>query len=413
MSEVITGVLQRIIFRAKDSDFKILSLRTGETVKGQLPESELVTGMTYQFQGNWKNETYRGQKQMTFWANRMVRSEPHSREGVVKYLEKVAPGVGPAISSQLWDLYGEKAVVMLRTEPLTVAAGIRHFPDDVAVKAAEELRKNEKTEEVRIDLMELFAGRGLPHSLTSHVIQEWGITAAQRIRRDPFCLLVNRFKGCGFLRCDELYMDLHRKPWKLKRLMLCIWHYLQSNRDGHTWHDIGSVFAYVQANVSGFADCEDRWGSGKDRFMKAIDLGRRGQKKWLALKKDSESRYWIAEHRSAENESDIASLTSMLIDAGRREKLEEESDHEQLEGMQRRSDVAFHRLANVSDSEMSIEQAIEYGRETGVCQFCARELKTEESKARGYGPTCAKNNGLPWGNEDSIRSVTFELASSH
>lgn len=37
--------------------------------------------------------------------------------------------------------------------------------------------------------------------------------------------------------------------------------------------------------------------------------------------------------------------------------------------------------------------AIEYGKRTGRCCFCGRELKHGEL---GYGPQCAKNWGLPW-----------------
>ena len=43
--------------------------------------------------------------------------------------------------------------------------------------------------------------------------------------------------------------------------------------------------------------------------------------------------------------------------------------------------------------------AAEYGRLTGNCCFCNSGLKTPESTEAGYGPTCADNWGLPWGNK--------------
>jgi hypothetical protein len=39
------------------------------------------------------------------------------------------------------------------------------------------------------------------------------------------------------------------------------------------------------------------------------------------------------------------------------------------------------------------------GRETGICCFCGMTLTDPESIARGYGPVCARNNGLPHGNK--------------
>jgi hypothetical protein len=37
-----------------------------------------------------------------------------------------------------------------------------------------------------------------------------------------------------------------------------------------------------------------------------------------------------------------------------------------------------------------------YGQITGQCCFCALPLEKTESVARGYGPTCADNHGLPF-----------------
>jgi hypothetical protein len=41
--------------------------------------------------------------------------------------------------------------------------------------------------------------------------------------------------------------------------------------------------------------------------------------------------------------------------------------------------------------------AAEYGKLAGACCFCGMELTDERSIHVGYGPTCAGNYGLPWG----------------
>lgn len=41
--------------------------------------------------------------------------------------------------------------------------------------------------------------------------------------------------------------------------------------------------------------------------------------------------------------------------------------------------------------------AADFGHLTGNCCFCARKLADERSTAVGYGQTCAKKFGLPWG----------------
>lgn len=41
--------------------------------------------------------------------------------------------------------------------------------------------------------------------------------------------------------------------------------------------------------------------------------------------------------------------------------------------------------------------AADYGHLTGVCCFCGIGLTDERSTAVGYGPTCARKWGMPWG----------------
>jgi len=42
--------------------------------------------------------------------------------------------------------------------------------------------------------------------------------------------------------------------------------------------------------------------------------------------------------------------------------------------------------------------AAAYGKATGSCCFCARELTDSRSVSVGYGPICADKFSLPWGN---------------
>jgi Family of unknown function (DUF6011) len=52
-------------------------------------------------------------------------------------------------------------------------------------------------------------------------------------------------------------------------------------------------------------------------------------------------------------------------------------------------------LRTFADNPAGVAAA--YGKRTGACCFCSRELETRESLAVGYGPTCAEHYGLPWG----------------
>ncbi len=58
--------------------------------------------------------------------------------------------------------------------------------------------------------------------------------------------------------------------------------------------------------------------------------------------------------------------------------------------------------------------AAEYGRKTGRCCFCNLLLTDGRSTSVGYGPTCAKHYGMPWGVKDetaepSVHDGTLEF----
>lgn len=56
--------------------------------------------------------------------------------------------------------------------------------------------------------------------------------------------------------------------------------------------------------------------------------------------------------------------------------------------------------------------AAAYGLDTERCCFCATAITTDESKSVGYGPSCAKRYGLPWGKKATAEKRADDLAAS-
>lgn len=48
------------------------------------------------------------------------------------------------------------------------------------------------------------------------------------------------------------------------------------------------------------------------------------------------------------------------------------------------------------------------GRDADSCCFCDLALTDERSRHAGYGPTCAKNYGIPWGEVNPVSSDSVE-----
>jgi hypothetical protein len=279
--------------------------------------------------------------------------------------------------------------LVLRTSPAEAAEAIKGLSLEVATEAAQELQKNAKFEEVRIDLTELFHGRGFSNQLITAVVRKWGVKAAAVIRRDPFCLLVAGFPSCGFARCDRMYLELQRKPYRLKRLMICIWHQLRSDMEGHTWHDGRKIIENLrqQAVIADAEFVEGAQGipnrkhvSPNDRIKKALELGVRSG--WLQINKDSAGQIWIAEGEAAKNEAAISEHLKRLILNSHSDRLDGEENAERQESLQLLAyqkavaecgDSAPDEIGDLAASgrEMTADQKIDLGKKLAFANSAA------------------------------------------
>lgn len=303
----LAGTFRRLAWSAQGEGrrFCIATVDVTDTesvsVKGDADPSEFIQGLEYRFWGKWGKAKPPYGKSFEF--RQLKRSEPHSRVAVVGYLRQFATGIGPVYASQLWDAFGTDAVRVLRTDPARAATAIG-IPLSKAKHASEALNTDGQNEDLRLELVQLLDGRGFSKSLIEIVIKKWGLSAPDRIRRDPFTLLVNRFPSCGFARCDRLYTDLGLPPERLKRQFACIWNALKSDGEGHTWHRADIAAKAVAEGVSGLPEGTLNW-------KRAATLGVRAG--WLRKRVDSNGQYWIAEAKKADNEASVASDVIRLM----------------------------------------------------------------------------------------------------
>lgn len=377
-------------------------------VKGNAPVGEFIPGLTYRFGGRWDEDrtdprTKLVEKQFKF--THYTKAEPHSRYGLVSYLAKFAPGIGPVIAGRLFDAYGTDAVKVLREFPAKAVAAVNGCDKsnrqlltlEKAEAASAALKSMGKMEDTKIELVGLFHGRGFPHTLVDQCIKVWGVLAPKRVARDPFSLLVRRLSGCGFARCDRLYNDLGLPPGRLKRQLLCLWHSLRTDNAGHTWHSAETCKQTLEQSVSGV----------RVNFVRAVKLGLRSR--WLAKYRDADGGLWLAEFTKAENETTVAErLASLLNGPLKLPAFTSEITGATAEKLVR-TENATPAASNgeLTDEptkplETAIERMIRRGRETGWCQFCSRRLTHPTSREMGYGPTCAKNHHLPWNTEEDV-----------
>jgi exodeoxyribonuclease V alpha subunit len=302
----LTGQLQTIFksFDNGDSQTILGRLADGRVVRGTMDDpGELQAGHWYYLTGRWDEHARYGWQ---FAFNSFVRDIPRVTDGAAAYLMTHCQGVGMTTARKLVEKYGDDAVRVVVEEPQrAVEDGLLRAT--VAEAAAQSLREicDPAERNAHLELFRLFrsGGGGFPRKLIRTCLHKWGQRAPERIRRDPFTLLVNELPGCGFLRCDRLYLSLGHRPDRLKRQALAVWYELRQH-DGDTWVPLGKAFDSVRNRIGGTTA----------RPQRAVALGYRAG--WLEYRLDGEDGHWISERGKATAEKKVAHHLRVLQETG-------------------------------------------------------------------------------------------------
>jgi len=298
-AEELRGTFNMVRWAKEDGSWLIASLSEGQTVVGPAGRESFIRGCEYIFAGYWEDSSYGRQFKFTTFA----AQQPVTSDSVKAYLRRYVfgsnAGIGEVTAGKLIARFGAADVLeVIRSEPQK-AAEFAKIPLEKMEIASQILRDAEKFETTRMQLTALLEGRGFSQKLIDDAIKEFGVLAAERIRRDPFTLLVRGFHSAGFLRCEQLYRDLGLPLHRLKRQMICLWHLIQK-ADGSTWIDAEFAVGEMARLVSSKIDPKG-----------AIRLGMRA--KWLSTKRDEDHRLWIAETQEAIAEAIVARRVGEIL----------------------------------------------------------------------------------------------------
>ena len=290
----LTGVVSRVIWSDDAQPVSILSLTSGDTVVVEDLSTNFTRQIPIRFHGQWAN----GSRGPQFRAESWVYDSPNTTNAIEEYIAELCHGIGPAKAKKLVEKYGDRTLDVLRNSSgETVTDGLLTL--DVATRAASVLRQYQTLEKTRVDLFNLIGGKGFPKKTMALALAKYGVAAAARIKRDPYCLLVDRIPGCGFGRTDKLWLELGKPVGALKRQFLFTWNELRNDRTGSIWHDAYSLADKISEAFAGDAEPEQ-----------ALRLGIRAR--WLAKKEDGEALY-VAEESAARAEANIAFHLKRLL----------------------------------------------------------------------------------------------------
>lgn len=287
--------------------FCILTARQAPPIREDLPRQFSLLGdaepgefkalLPYRLWGRWQPANQYGE---SFRFDSFAPAQPHGRAGVVRYLQQ-ARHVGPAIAETLWEEFHGDAVRILRETPERAAEAVGpRFSIEKAREAAADLAKLAAAENLTIQLMDLFDGRGFGRSCVQQALKLWGAKAVEVLTRDPH--RAQALRGVGFIKADKFYLDLGKNPAKLKRQAYCLSYATlkASDQQGHVWVPWEEGVEYLKAAVAGTDVLPE----------KALTLATRGR--LLKTKQDTSGRLWAADIRRAAAEEYVS---RHLIDA--------------------------------------------------------------------------------------------------
>lgn len=297
-SEEIEGVVERIVHHDAEDDFWVLKLRDKRTIIGRASDVHMAPGLTFRFWGRFQTHKTHG-KQFHFVQWLLV--QPYTQESIVAYLERYGTSIGKGIALRLYKAFGADTLDVVRDDPAkALTATGSYWKSEHAYQTSSRLKHMKEGEGARLRLIGLLHGRGFPSATIEAIIAKIGYQSYEKIKRDPFILMIEKIPGCGFKRCDALYTDLGLPPGRLRRQMLAAWYAIRNSDDGDTWILRGRAEDMIARYVSG----------ATIRAKEAIDMG--VTERWLATATLTTDLELITTHERASEECDIFFQTMAL-----------------------------------------------------------------------------------------------------
>jgi exodeoxyribonuclease V alpha subunit len=283
------GLLEKVIWSDDSQPCSILALTDGHRVIVESESTRFERGVRYRFLGAWQE----GNRGLAFKASDYVVDAPQTQAACIRYLCEMCDGIGPAIARRIHDAFGGACVERLRTSPGQVANQC-NIPLDICTDAARELERHAIYESTRVGLFGLFKGRGFPGKLVKACVSKWGLKAPEVIRGNAFRLLMSGMPGCGWKRCDRLYLDLGGRPNALKRQTLAGFNALREDRTGSTWLSARQVISAMKTAVPGITDPLKPIKLGLR--AKLFEIKRNGDERWIAIAPNAIAERAVASH---------------------------------------------------------------------------------------------------------------------
>ncbi len=200
--ELLQGTVQAVTFQNPENGYTVLRLLEdcGEmvTVVGTIPMA--VAGERLVVTGTWTAHPTYGRQ---FTAEFLERLMPQTSREILAYLSaRTVKGIGPVTAERLVAAFGSETLDVLENSPERLAT-VEGISRKKAKAMCEEFCRLVSVRR----LIEFLAAHSLPPELGVRLYRDYGDTAMDAIREDPYLMADARF-GADFSRVDAFAMAM-------------------------------------------------------------------------------------------------------------------------------------------------------------------------------------------------------------
>lgn len=226
---IISGDVEKIIFRNEDNGYTVVDLRSSGdyvTAVGVFPE--IYEGMRLELTGDYKYHTRHG---LQFLAESVKVVEPDGAAAIEKFLKSgIFKGVGEVTAKNIVERFGERTLDVMKTSPEKLAE-VKGISAKKAAEICATLREHGEMQDTLVYLQRF----DVSLNLALKIYKTYGARTEEVVKTNPY-QLISDVERVGFQTADKIAQEVGITKDSDFRIRAGIIYTLKeaSNKSGHT-----------------------------------------------------------------------------------------------------------------------------------------------------------------------------------
>ncbi len=201
----LEGVVSAVVFRNNENGYSVIKVISGRkeyTASGKFPA--LGEGEKVLMEGE---QTFHPKYGEQFKVNSVKIEKPNTASQIVKYLSSgLISGIGPVTAQNMVNMYGDKTLEVIETEPLKLAK-VKGISAEKAMKIALRYNDIKRLQDAVIFLQ----GYDVTINMAVKIYDKYKNKTEQILSQNPY-KLVEDIEGIGFKTADKIAMKMGIEP---------------------------------------------------------------------------------------------------------------------------------------------------------------------------------------------------------